>query len=267
MNCLKCGNYISSYQKFCGVCGEIIILCPSCNNLVSQNDLYCGKCGFNLSEIIAYAKMTQKEKEKLEISLKEQLVEQQRERELKAEMKAFASDLIIDCEGNKFKAVKTFKEKYCVENDVALEYITEAYNKINFQNSNKIEYQTLEAQMPNVANAPITETQPPKIANNPLMASETINNNYSRHSNYEGKRGIRKTIIVSQSSRKKATSAVSRGLIGGAILGPVGLLAGASAKSKEMTTFQVIYNNGKQETVQVKNDSYMFKEYCKYLDN
>lgn len=76
---------------------------------------------------------------------------------------------------------------------------------------------------------------------------------------------IKKTIIVAQSDTVKAGSAIKRAGVGAILLGPVGLLAGMSAKRNQTTTFQVIYTNGSQKTVTVNNDSAEFREYCKYL--
>lgn len=90
------------------------------------------------------------------------------------------------------------------------------------------------------------------------------NANYTKNNYYATK--IKKTIIVASDNRKKATSAVGRAVVGGVLLGPAGLLAGVSAKSKNSTTFQIIYSDGTQKTETVANDSYAFKEYCKYLD-
>lgn len=42
-----------------------------------------------------------------------------------------ASNIIIDAEGNKFKAIKEFKDKFNCDNDTATKYITDAFNKIN----------------------------------------------------------------------------------------------------------------------------------------
>lgn len=81
----------------------------------------------------------------------------------------------------------------------------------------------------------------------------------------DGYKKIKKTIIVASSSRKKSTSAVGRGIIGVSIAGPVGMLAGLGAKNEDKTTFQVIYTDGSQKTITVKNNSEEFKKYCKYL--
>jgi hypothetical protein len=76
-----------------------------------------------------------------------------------------------------------------------------------------------------------------------------------------------KTIIVSNDSRKSASSSILRGAVGGALLGPIGIIGGAiSGKNKRETTFLLIYNNGMKKTVTVKTNGLMFKQYVKYLE-
>ena len=82
---------------------------------------------------------------------------------------------------------------------------------------------------------------------------------------------IVKTAIVgsSQDSRKKVGSTVVRGAIGGAVLGPAGLVGGALSgknKIKNKTTFLIQYADGHRETKEVDNDSAEFDRLCNYLD-
>lgn len=79
---------------------------------------------------------------------------------------------------------------------------------------------------------------------------------------------IVKTIIVASSSTTDEGSAISRGVVGGLLFGDIGMLAGVlTGKKKEETTFQIIYDDGSQKTEKVETNSYIFKEYCKYLNN
>ncbi len=74
------------------------------------------------------------------------------------------------------------------------------------------------------------------------------------------------TIIVSENSKKSLGSAVTRGAIGGALLGPVGLVGGAiSGKNKSETTFTVVYKSGRREVITVDNKSSDFAIYAKYI--
>lgn len=50
--------------------------------------------------------------------------------------------------------------------------------------------------------------------------------------------------LVDASSRKSATSAVGRAFVGGALLGPAGLMAGLSAKSKKTHVVAVTFKDG-----------------------
>lgn len=89
--------------------------------------------------------------------------------------------------------------------------------------------------------------------------------------NQANRKTIVKTMIVGSStdSRKKVGSSVARGLVGGALLGPVGAIAGATTgknKVNNTTTFLVQYKDGHKETVTVDNSSAKFNELCKYLD-
>lgn len=243
------------------------------------------------------------------------------------DMKIEAENALIDSEGNKFKAIKIFRDVYNVDNEVALKYITEAYNKINNvsnekDNSNQSNEKTnpvkeivdrnggkniqsirevremyncnLEVAMKLIDEAMNSMQKNETKISDPI--EEIVkNNNYDELRSIKEVRekygysmrdamkivrdvlslasikgdnpnAIKQTIIVSQDSTKSATSIAGRGIIGEALLGPVGLLAGGlSAKSNNRTTFQIIYNNGKQETKTVDNDSSEFKEYCKYL--
>lgn len=76
---------------------------------------------------------------------------------------------------------------------------------------------------------------------------------------------IVRTVIVGNESNKQVGSVLARGAVGGLFLGPVGLLAGITGKSKQSTTFMIEYSNGKRETETVDNNSPRFELLCKYL--
>ena len=74
------------------------------------------------------------------------------------------------------------------------------------------------------------------------------------------------TVIVGEDTRKSVGSAVARGAVGGALLGPIGLIGGAlSGKNKSETTFTIIYKSGRREVRTVKNDSNEFRNYASYI--
>lgn len=62
--------------------------------------------------------------------------------------------------------------------------------------------------------------------------------------------------LITEEHRKSAVSGVSRGLIGGALLGPVGLLAGLSAKSKGTHTLAVQFKDGKRSLIEIDEKIY-----------
>ena len=82
---------------------------------------------------------------------------------------------------------------------------------------------------------------------------------------------IVKTMIVGSinNSRKKASSSIARGVVGGAIFGVAGAVGGSlSGKNitENTTIFLVEYENGHRETIMVDTNSSQFNKLCKYLD-
>ena len=62
--------------------------------------------------------------------------------------------------------------------------------------------------------------------------------------------------VVDETSRKSATSAVGRAAVGGLILGPIGLAAGLSAKSKGIHTVAIQFKDGCRSLVVVDDKIY-----------
>jgi hypothetical protein len=62
--------------------------------------------------------------------------------------------------------------------------------------------------------------------------------------------------VVDETSRKSATSAVGRGLVGSIVLGPVGLLAGLSAKSKGTHIVAIQFSDGKKSLLELDDKVY-----------
>ena len=83
------------------------------------------------------------------------------------------------------------------------------------------------------------------------------------------------TAIVNTTSKGKqrasVTSSVVRGAVGGAIFGPVGLVAGAvtpkkTTITKDMTvTFAILYESGRRNVETVKVGSKRYNELAKYI--
>ena len=63
--------------------------------------------------------------------------------------------------------------------------------------------------------------------------------------------------VITDEHRKSAASGVGRGLVGGALLGPVGMLAGAmSAKSKGIYQIAIQFKDGKKSLIEVDDKIY-----------
>lgn len=63
--------------------------------------------------------------------------------------------------------------------------------------------------------------------------------------------------IITDEHRKSAKSGVARGLMGGALLGPVGMLAGGvSAKSKGIYQVAIQFKDGKRSLLEIDDKIY-----------
>lgn len=62
--------------------------------------------------------------------------------------------------------------------------------------------------------------------------------------------------LITEEHQKSAVSGVTRGLVGGALLGPVGLLAGLSAKNKGTHTLVLEFVDGKKSLIEVNEKIY-----------
>lgn len=63
--------------------------------------------------------------------------------------------------------------------------------------------------------------------------------------------------LITDEHRKSAASGVARGLVGGALLGPVGLLAGGiSAKNKGIYQVAIQFKDGKRSLLEVDDKIY-----------
>lgn len=60
--------------------------------------------------------------------------------------------------------------------------------------------------------------------------------------------------ILSGDARKSASSAITRGAIGAAFLGPVGLLASLSAKKKFSIKIALYWKDGKKSIIELKSE-------------
>ncbi len=62
--------------------------------------------------------------------------------------------------------------------------------------------------------------------------------------------------LITEEHRKSAVSGVSRGLVGGVLLGPVGLLAGLSAKNKGTHVIAIEFEDGKKSLIEIDEKLY-----------
>jgi len=62
--------------------------------------------------------------------------------------------------------------------------------------------------------------------------------------------------VITDEHRKSAASGIARGFVGGALLGPVGLLAGLSAKNKGIYMVAVRFKDGKSSLIEVDDKIY-----------
>lgn len=67
---------------------------------------------------------------------------------------------------------------------------------------------------------------------------------------------IKEYEVIDEESRKSATSAVGRAFVGGVILGPVGWLAGLSAKSKSTHVVAIEFMDGKKSLIEIDQKIY-----------
>lgn len=70
------------------------------------------------------------------------------------------------------------------------------------------------------------------------------------------KETIEKYEIISEEQRKSGTSAILRGGLGATVLGPVGLLAGMSAKNKGTYQIAIEFKDGKKSLIEIDDKAY-----------
>ncbi|BAD74835.1 MULTISPECIES: hypothetical protein [Geobacillus] len=70
------------------------------------------------------------------------------------------------------------------------------------------------------------------------------------------KENVEEYELLDETNNKSAVSAVSRGLVGSFLLGPVGLLAGLSAKTKGVHVVAIKFKDGKKSLLEVNEKIY-----------
>ena len=74
--------------------------------------------------------------------------------------------------------------------------------------------------------------------------------------NVLNKQNIEAYELITDEQRKSAASGVIRGAVGATLLGPVGLLAGLSAKNKGIYTVAIKFKDGKNSLLEVDDKFY-----------
>ena len=93
------------------------------------------------------------------------------------------------------------------------------------------------------------------IALTQLLGNTTVNLDKNTVASHE---------LVTDEHKKSAASGVARGLVGGALLGPVGLLGGALlAKNKGIFCIAIEFKDGKRSLIEV--DDKIYKSLTKIL--
>lgn len=69
--------------------------------------------------------------------------------------------------------------------------------------------------------------------------------------------------VITEDTRKSAVSGVARGAVGAALLGPVGMLAGLSAKNKSVVTLAVRFKDEKNSLIEV--DEKIYKKFIQAM--
>lgn len=64
--------------------------------------------------------------------------------------------------------------------------------------------------------------------------------------------------LITEDIRKSASSGVIRGAVGATLLGPVGLLAGLSAKNKGTYNIAIKFKDGKNSLIEIDDKLYKF---------
>lgn len=238
--------------------------CSNCGAELYDGDVFCGLCG---SCVISDSALV----------------------ETIPDLESEAVELLVDVDGNVFSAAKALREKYGISAQRALTIANDASACVNSGNT------------PIASNAaPAIETVPfvdnimiPKnskysihtmivereyrdatkeLAKEACISEERA---YAAIAEYKKRIGLQeqgsmkrhvvKTTIIGRDSRKKVGSTLIRGAVGGAILGPFGLLAAATGKNKVTTTFLIEYSDGTSECKTVDNKSVAFDEYASHL--
>nr|DAE03069.1 MAG TPA: hypothetical protein [Siphoviridae sp. ct2QJ10] len=90
-----------------------------------------------------------------------------------------------------------------------------------------------------------------------LFGIVSIDRGFGKEHTAINKETVENYELITDEHRKSAKSGVARGLVGGALLGPVGMLAGGlSAKSKGIFIVAIAFKDGRRSLIEVDNKIY-----------
>lgn len=107
----------------------------------------------------------------------------------------------------------------------------------------------------------------PAVQSAPASAAVTVPSpaSASEKTGFWANHQVDYVLIANSTSRTKAGSAIARGVVGGVLLGPVGLLAAASAKKSGYPDLIVHYKSGRVATRRVKVNSAEYRSLARYI--
>lgn len=255
MNCKFCGNEIQENDMFCGKCGGIVSegssICPYCGEENKDNDLYCGKCGKKIKAL----KQGRVEpiKENTAITFINNKIDAYKDKiEKNKQIKENQKKLL---EEKKKKEEEERKRNLQLRNDM-IAYAYSVYIE-NEGNEFKVIKAMNERYNLDTTNALYYINKAKEKLEKEKGQAEAIG-----HKGNE----IKRTTIISSTNNTKSKYSLTKGAIGGALLGPIGWLAGNGVKTDSNTTFLIEYYNGNKQQMTVKTDSFMYRTLCKYID-
>lgn len=86
--------------------------------------------------------------------------------------------------------------------------------------------------------------------------SPYCNGPWGADTHYINKSTVEMYELITEEKVKSASSAILRGAAGAALLGPVGLLAGLSAKNKGINTVAIMWSDGQKSLMEVDDKVY-----------
>lgn len=256
MNCKYCGNEINENDEFCGNCGKSLTInniCPFCGTENEDGDIFCGKCGKNMSHKKEDKFVAIKESKNNALAFINSKIDSYKEQ--KEKNKQIRENQKKQIEEMNRKREEEKKKQLQKQNEM----ISYAYHIYIENEGNEFKVINAMSQKYNIdtTNALYYINQAKARLENEREKAEAIG-----HKGNE----IKRTAIISSTDNTKSKYSLTKGAIGGALLGPIGFLAGNGVKTESNTTFLIEYYDGSKQNMTVKTDSFMYRTLCKYLN-